>query len=185
MACAPFVSRLNEIPVAPYGNAWKLEVKDGKNKTLISETFSRGVRSQRVELSEFETLPNGLKVVPTSKLVNFQSDQLTLPNVNLVYSGEISEIKSATLTGVALFVTAAEAYKASEIKTLYVYPNNKKGIYDQVGCAFSKLDSSQISFTGFAFTSQPATNQLPIGAYMPAEFTRAGVCTLGKILANN
>ena len=180
VACAPFANRLNEIPVAPYGDAWKLEVRDAQGKIVIAETFSRGSGSRRVELVKLENPSNGLSWVAESNLVSFQSSGLTLPKINLVYGAEVSEIKSPTLTGVALFVTAARTNNTSEIQTLYVYPNNQKGIYEQIGCAFPKLEAEQTAFKGYSFTTKPASNQLPLGSYMPAEFTSVGVCTLEK-----
>jgi hypothetical protein len=176
--CAPF-QQSKGIPIPPYGDVWKVEIRDLQDKVILAEEFTRGFQFQRFSLAQPSSTQGSISTYLGDSIKGFRSGNLTLPSFNLLYAGDITELKSANLTGVAFFVDPN--LNKYEKESLYLYPDNRKSIYDQIGCLFSKVKVDIKVLSGIAFLAEPAQNQLPIGSYMPVGFPQKGICTLTKL----
>jgi hypothetical protein len=176
MACAPGAS-FTGISVAPFGEQWKIQLKDQAGAIISETTYSRG--NQSLSVDEFEIKPNsGVVTVFDKDLKSFVSGKLTLPKINLGYSANITEIRSESSTGVAMFVP-----KGSFKDILFVFPDNTKKLYDptQTVCILAIKDKDAVVFTGRTATPDLRTNANPPENYMPVTFTTRGTCSLEKL----
>jgi hypothetical protein len=176
MACAPGVS-FTGISVAPFGERWKMQLKDQAGTVILETTYSRG--NQFLSVDEFEIKPNsGVVTVFDGDLKSFVSGKLTLPKINLGYSANITEIRSESTTGVAMFVP-----KGSFKDILFVFPDNAKKLYDptQTVCILAIKDRDAAVFTGRTATPDLRTNAIPPEDFMPVTFTTRGTCSLEKL----
>jgi hypothetical protein len=181
VGCAPSAGFFNRIPVPPFGNSWKLEIKDADGKVVLDKKYERGNQFQRFELAKPTTSGNVL-IVTGDALKDFYSNKIILPKINLEYTSEVVELKSDDMIGVAMYVSDASSYQQSSVGTLFIYPDNTKTIYKQLGCRLSISKPDEIEFSGYSFLAEPAANQLPLGAYLPTT-PQKGTCSLKKIIA--
>ena len=177
-ACVPF-QQSTGMPLPPYGDAWTLEIRDLKGKVTLKEQFSRGSQFQRFTVATPTSVSGSISTYVGDAIKEFRSGNLVLPKFSLYYAGDVVEIKSVNFIGVAFFVNPAS--KTSDIQSLYIYPDNRQGIYDQIGCRFDKVQADAKELSGLAFLAEPSPNQLPLKSSMPTSFPQKGTCTLIKL----